>query len=79
MGWSKVMRVWGSGNEKLVGEIIELLFYAGLSEEQARNPALPRRWQSKGLLGQGLGGGAFQEVPPPPPWKVSLRLGNSDR
>ena len=75
-GWGKETRAWGSGDEKVVGKIFELLFNAGLSEEQVRDPALPRRWQSKGLLGQG--GGLFNKFhPPPPSWKVSLRSGTS--
>ena len=53
VGWGKVMRAWGSGDEKVVGKISELLFNAGLSEEQERDPPFPRRWQSKGSLGQG--------------------------
>ena len=40
MGWGKVMRAWGSGDEKVVGKIFELLFNAGSSEEQARDPAV---------------------------------------
>ena len=64
VGSGKVMRAWGSCNEKVAGKIFELLFNAGLSEEQARDPALPRHWQSKGSLGQG-GGGLFKKFHPP--------------
>ena len=67
VGWGKVMRAWGSGDEKVVGENFELLFNAGLSEEQARDPALPRRRQSKGSLGHGLGVPLFKKFHPPPP------------
>ena len=34
VGWNKVMKAWGSSEEKLVGNKFELLFNAGLSEEQ---------------------------------------------
>ena len=36
VGWNKVMKVWGSGEHKVVGKNFELLFNAGLSEEQAK-------------------------------------------
>ena len=36
-----------------------------VQEEQARDPSLPRRGRSKGSLGQGVGVGGFQEIPPP--------------
>ena len=49
--WGKVMKAWGNGDEKVVNKSFELLFNAGLSEEQAKDPSLPRRWQSKGSLG----------------------------
>ena len=65
VGWGKVMRAWGNGDEKVVGKFFELLFSAGLSEEQTRDPALPRRRQSKGC-GAGCGGASFQELPPRP-------------
>ena len=74
----KVMRAWGSGDEKVVAKNFELLFNAGRSEEQARDPDLPRCWQSKGSLGLRVGGGGlFKKFQPPPSWKVSLRLGSS--
>ena len=65
MGWRKVMRARGSGDENVVEKIFELLFNAGLSEEQARDPALPRRWQSKRSLRQGVGGALFKKFHPP--------------
>ena len=58
-----------SGDERVVEKDFELLFNAVPSEEQAKDPFVPRRWQSKGSLRQGVGGGgggAFQEIPPPP-------------
>ena len=44
----------------------ELLFNAGRSEDQARDPELPRRWQSKSSLGSGIGGPLFKKFHPPP-------------
>ena len=74
-GWNKVMRAWGSGDEKVVGKNFELLFNAGPSEEQARDLELPRRWHSKSLLGQGRG--LFKKFHPPPPLVESvLEAGN---
>ena len=74
--WNTVMRARGSGDKKVMGKIFELLFDAGLSEEQARDPELPRCWQNKSSVGQGVGGG-FSFHHPPPAWKVSLRSGTS--
>ena len=73
VGWNKVMKAWGSGDEKVIAKNFELLFNAARSEEQAKDPELPRRWQSKSaLIGVGGGGASLQEVPPPPhrkcPW-----------
>ena len=51
LGWNKVMKAWGSGDEKVVAKNFELLFNAARSEEQAKDPALPRRWQSKSTFG----------------------------
>ena len=65
VGWNKVMKAWGSGDEKVVAKNFELLFNAGRSEDQARDPALPRRWQSKSSLGSGVGGPLFKESHPP--------------
>ena len=64
MGWNKVMKAWGSGDEKVVAKNFEVLFNAGRSEDQARDPELALRWQSK-------------SSPPPPSPKVSLRLQTS--
>ena len=62
VGGYKVMRVWGSGDKKVMGKNFELLFNAGLSEDQARDLELPRHWQSKSSLGQGVrGGGLFKK------------------
>ena len=66
VGWGKVMRAWGRGDEKVVEKILELLCNAGLSEEQARDRALPRRWQSKGSLQLGVGRRFFKKIQPPP-------------
>ena len=72
-----VMRVWGFGDEKVLGKFFELLFNAGRSQQQARDPEHPGRWQSKSSLPQGVGWGPLQEVPHTPLWKVSLRSGTS--
>ena len=49
MGCNKVLKAWGSGDEKVVAKNFELLFNAVRSEEQAKDPGLPRRWQSKSI------------------------------
>ena len=59
VGWNKVMKAWGSGDEKVVWKNFELLFNASPSEDQATDPELPRRWQSKSTLGLGVRGGAL--------------------
>ena len=64
VGWDKVMKAWGSGDEKGVAKNFELLFSAARSEEQAKDPALPRRWQSKSTLGSGVGGPLFKKFHP---------------
>ena len=43
-GWNQVMRAWGCGDQKVVTKSFEMLFNAGRSKEQARDPDLPRRW-----------------------------------
>ena len=58
------MKAWGSGDEKVVAKNFELLFNAARSEEQAKDPALPRRWQSKSALGSGVGGPLFKKFNP---------------
>ena len=55
----------GQRRRKAGGEKFQLLFNAGRSEEHARDPKLPWRWQSKSSLGQGWGGGLFKKVSPP--------------
>ena len=64
VGWNKVMKAWGSGDEKVVAKNFELLFNAARSEEQAKDPALPHRWQSKSTLGSGVGGPLFKKFHP---------------
>ena len=64
VGWNKVMKAWGSGDEKVVAKNFELLFNAARSEEQAKDPELPRRWQSKSTLGSGVGGPLFKKFHP---------------
>ena len=61
VGWNKVMKAWGSGDEKGVAKNFELLFNAARSEDRAKNPQLPRRWQSKSNLGSGLGRPVFKK------------------
>ena len=56
MGWNKVMKAWGGGDEKVVAKNFEVLFNAARSEDHARDPDLPGRWQSKSSLGRGSGG-----------------------
>ena len=38
VGWNKVMKAWGSGDEKVVAKNFELLFNAARSEDQAKDP-----------------------------------------
>ena len=76
VGWNKMMKAWGSGDEKIVWENLELLFNASRSENQARDPELPRRWQSKSTLGRALGGRSSRSSTATSP-KVSLGLGSS--
>ena len=72
VGWNKVMKAWGSGDEKVVAKTFELLFNAGRSEDEARDPdpgvATPRFWtpttpptncwpEARGGGGGGGGGG----------------------
>ena len=64
VGWNKVMKAWGSGDEKVVSKNFELLFNAFWNEDQARDPELPRRWQSKSALGSGVGGALFKKFQP---------------
>ena len=64
VGWNKVMKAWGSGDEKAVAKNFELLFNVARSEEQAKDPALPRRWQSKSSLGSGVGRPLFKKFHP---------------
>ena len=64
VGWNKVMKAWGSGDEKVVAKHFELLFNAARSEEQAKDPGLPWRWQSKSNLGSGVGGPLFKKFHP---------------
>ena len=68
---------WGSGDEKLVARNFELLFNGWRSEDQAKDPDLPPALAKQKLAWAGGQGAPFQEVPPPPSWKVSLRLGSS--
>ena len=75
VGLGKVMKAWGSDDKKVVGKIFQLPFNGGRSEEQARDPDLPRRWQSNSSLGQGVGEPLFKKFHPPS-WKVSLRSGS---
>ena len=65
VGWNKVMKVCGSGNEKVVSKNLELLFNASRCEDQARDlEPPPRRWQSKSTLGSGVGGPLFKKFQP---------------
>ena len=73
VGWNKVMKAWGSGDEKDVSKKFELLFNASWSEDEATDPELPRRWQSKSTLRSGVWGPLFKKFQP----HVSLRLGTS--
>ena len=64
VGCNKVMKAWGSGDEKVVSKNFVLLFNASRSEDQVRDPALPRRWQSKSTLGSGVGVPLFKMFHP---------------
>ena len=59
-----MMKAWGSGDEKVVAKNFELLLNAARSEDQAKDPQLPRRWQSKSNLGSGVGGPLFKKFHP---------------
>ena len=56
VGWNKVMKEWGSGDEKVVANNFELLFNTRRSGDHARDPDLPRRGQSESSLESGVGG-----------------------
>ena len=62
VGWNKVMKASGSGDEKVVAKNFELLFNVARSEDQAKDHELPRRWQSKSNLGLGPGGPLFKKT-----------------
>ena len=64
-GGNKVMKAWGSGDEKVVAKNFELLSNAARTDDTAGDPDLPRRWQSKTLLGEGVGGPLFKEIHTP--------------
>ena len=64
VGSNKVMKASGSGGEKVVAQNFELLFNAALSEDQAKDPELARRWQSKRNLGSGVRGPLFKKFHP---------------
>ena len=64
VGWNKVMKVWGSGDGKVVSKNFELLFNDSRSEDKAWDPELPRRWQSKSTLGSGDGGPLLKKFHP---------------
>ena len=61
---NKVMKAWGSGDEKVVSKNFEMLFNASRSEDQARDTELPRRWKSKSTLGSGVGRPLFEKYHP---------------
>ena len=63
MGWNKVMKAWGSGDEKVDAKIFELFFNAR-SEDQAKDPELSQHRQSKSNLGSGVGGPLFKKFHP---------------
>ena len=58
------MKAWGSGDEKVVTKNFQLLFNAARREDHAKDPELPRRWQSKSNLGSGVGGPLFKKFHP---------------
>ena len=64
------MKAWGCGDEKVIAKNFELLFNAARSENQAKDPQLPRRWQSKSNLGSGVGGPPFKKFHPHLPESV---------
>ena len=59
------MKAGGCGDEKVVTKKFEWLFNAARSEDQARYPDLPRCWQSKNFLYQGVGGPLLKKFHPP--------------
>ena len=64
VAWGKVMKAWGSGDEKS-SQKIEGLFNAARSEDQARDPDVLRRWHIRSSLGQGVGGPLFKKFHTP--------------
>ena len=76
VGWNKVMKAWGSGDEKVVAKNFELLFNAARSEDQAKDPKPPPALAKQEQLGVGGGGLSSRSSNPTSP-KVSLRLGTS--
>ena len=56
----------GEWKRKLLNKSFEILFNTGLSGQQAKGPSLPRRWQTKGSLGKGVGGPLLKKFHPPP-------------
>ena len=64
-GWNKVMKAWGSGDEKVVAKnLICCSTPGGVKVRHARDPDLPWRWQSKSSLGQGVGGPLLKKFQP---------------
>ena len=64
VGWNKVIKAWGSGDERVVPKGFKLLLDASQSEDQARDPKLPRRCQSKSTFGSGVRRPFFKKFHP---------------
>ena len=65
VGWGKVVKAWGSGDEKIVAKNYELLFNAERSEDQARDLDLPPALAKQKLAGEGGRGPLFKKFHPP--------------
>ena len=76
VGWNKLMKAWGSGDEKVVASNFELLFNAAQSEEQDKILRSPAVGKARAPWGRGWGGPSSRSSTPTSP-KVSLGLGTS--
>ena len=76
VGWNKVMKAWGSSDEKVAAKNFELLFNAARSEEQAKILRSPAGGKARAPWGRGWGGLSSRSSTPTSP-KVSLGLGTS--
>ena len=65
VGWGKVVKAWGNGDEKVVAKNFEMLFNAVQVQSKQGILFSPGVGEAKARWGRGWGG-PFQEVSPPP-------------